>query len=583
MSRSIGAIEQEAPQAFIDREALMMDGGRLYFQLTPEDAGGDGLTLADFEGTRVTDASDPTFTGTLRRTSGGGWVVDAGGKPRRRLRLSRGMGLVTAAGRFLSLGPAFAIAEDRLLSQSQLEAFFDPGGSGGDTGPSFASTQAAQTQGEAFQRGENALDRQLQRQRDENAARQNLIDVVATLSSRASDIRRQSEADLMGLEQSALTIINERMGQDPVRGAILSSGLVQRGTTPNEAFIGRAQGVADTARRRSDALTAVPRLDLSANTAGLESQRDALLARLDPEGTGDLEALLEAPSAIGLAQGGVIDMQQGPDGSSSRDALTVNGRQVGTTGGVGFSVLVGEEGGFTGDEEVLNFDESGRLEDVRPLAGGAAQGASFDFDVDTLKQALSPAFDELGFTSTPTAERAPSGSLRFNDLGGFSGRAGEMFNRLGVRPRLFGLAGGQGGIWFLGDDDVARRVSSPQAFSDFGFQSKDVVQLAPQTVEQLGYTLGGTLTDAPLIEPGVSRRRFPQSTVPRTVEFPGGETLVLPEMKKLASLWRFLSTDTRKIISSALSFGGQSGGEQQRERRAFTPGGSALRAGTVFG
>ncbi|KKM61216.1 hypothetical protein LCGC14_1533950, partial [marine sediment metagenome] len=42
-------------------------------------SGTDGLTLANFEGTRVTDASDPTFTGTLRRTSGGGWVVDAGG------------------------------------------------------------------------------------------------------------------------------------------------------------------------------------------------------------------------------------------------------------------------------------------------------------------------------------------------------------------------------------------------------------------------------------------------------------------------------------------------------------------------
>ena len=535
--------------------------------------GADELTLGNFEGTRVTDANDPTFTGILRRTSGGGWVIDAGGVPRRKLRLSRGMGLVTAAGRFLSLGPAFAIAEDRLLSQSQLEAFFNPGGSG-TSGPSFASTQAAQTQAEAFAREESARNRaaaeKLQRQREQNAIRQALIGEVSSLAQAAASIRRQSEADLMGLEQTALTIINERIGQDPVRGGILSSGLVQRGTTPNEAFIGRAENVAEQSRGRLGALEPIPTPRLGEGIAGLEQQRDALMALLNPEGTGELEASLRPP-AIGLAHGGTF----GEGGTG--DALTVDGRTVARSGGVGYGVLVGE-GKIDGDEEVLHFDESGQLQEIIPLAGGAAHGADFDFDASTLKQALSPAFESLGFSSVPTDQPG----IGINITGDGRALTLEDFRTFGVNPRLV-RDPSTGGTFFVNPEGTLQQIGSPREFSEFGFAWGDVVNLARSELEKLG-PRGNTLTQAPpLIEPGVSERRFPQSTVPRTLEFPHGETILLPEMRKLASLWRFISTDTRKVISSALSFGGMSPAEQQRERLAFTPRGSALTAGTVFG
>ncbi len=464
---------------------------------------------------------------------------------------------------------------------------FDTGGSA----PSFASTQAAQTQAEAFRTGERVagqefsaeqaqLDRNLQAQRDENAKRQNLIDIVATLSTRAGELRQRTEADLAGLEQAALTLVSDRIGDDPIRGAILGSGLLQRGTTPNEALIARGEHAADTARGRLGALQPIPRPDLTAGTAGLESQRDALLARLDPQSTTDLEALLKPTNTLGLAQGGVVgesfDSLKASGSSSSRDALTANGRQVGTTGGVGFSVLVGEKGGFTGDEEVLNFDESGRLEDVRPLAGGAEHGASFDFDVDTVKQGLSPIYDSLGISEVPTLRRGPQGEL-FGT--GFPGV--ETFNKLGSSPRL--VRDDMTRDVFLIENGTHRFISA-EAFAASGFQQTDIVNLSHGDVLSLAPTRGADVpADFPLIEPGVSDRRFPQRPVPRALEFPGGEIIALPEMRKLSSLWRFLSSDTRKLISSALRFTGTSDDEQFRERRAFTPQGSALRAGTVFG
>ena len=488
--------------------------------------------------------------------------------------------------------------QSRTMSESALARFFGVSDSGGSA-PSFASTQAAQTQAEAFRRGERIggqefssgqsdIDRDLQRQRDENAKRQNLIEIVSTLASRAGDLRQRTEADLMGLEQTALTLVSDRIGDDPIKGAILGSGLLQRGTTPNDALIARGQHAADTARGRLGDLQPVPRPDLTAGTAGLESQRDALLSQLDPQSTSDLEALLQPTNTLGLAQGGVVgeSFDSLGAGGSPKGALTVNGRQVGQTGGVGFSVLVGEKGGFTGDEEVLNFDESGRLEDVRPLAGGAEHGASFDFDVDTLKQGLSSAFEETGFTETPVFGRLfKDGPL--NILPGI-GTSGEFATtgalgaaeRLGSKPRLI-HAGGT--VYYVNPQGQLQPIPSMDVFNEAGFQMRDVVNVSQGELEAYG-PRGPILQGAPpLIEPGVSQRRFPQNPTLRTIEFPDGQIIAIPEMRKLASLWRFLSGDTRKVISSALRFTDQSNEDQFRERRAFTPQGSALTAGATFG
>ncbi|KKL96683.1 hypothetical protein LCGC14_1842000, partial [marine sediment metagenome] len=198
---------------------------------------------------------------------------------------------------------------------------------------------------------------------------------------------------------------------------------------------------------------------------------------------------------------------------------------------------------------------------------------------------LSPAFESLGFQETPTYLRHPAlGFMAIPRVSTEAGRSGALqtLTTLGVKPRLV-REGGTGRIFFADPSGTLRQIPNTQAFRDFGFSSDDVIQLGPGEIAALG-PIGAPLTEAPpLIEPGVSERRFPQSTMPRTLEFPHGETILLPEMRKLASLWRFISTDTRKVISSALSFGGQSADEQFRERRAFTPQGSALRAGATFG
>ena len=45
MSRPIGAVGEYTLPDFIDREAMMMDGGRLYFQLTLEDTTASGALI----------------------------------------------------------------------------------------------------------------------------------------------------------------------------------------------------------------------------------------------------------------------------------------------------------------------------------------------------------------------------------------------------------------------------------------------------------------------------------------------------------------------------------------------------------
>ncbi len=417
------------------------------------DASGDGLTLGQFEGTRVTDANDPTFTGTLRATSGGGWVIDAGGTPRRQRRLDSTMALVTTAGRLLVFGRGFSIAEDRQLSQSELKAFFDPGVGGTDSAPSFASTQAAQTQAEEFARGQAELSRQA----DIDAAA--LREKGTNLRDRLGALSRLIESFMSSQAQARDTLAN--MQPDAFSFAAVAGGIAPRGVTPTQAF---------TAQNQQLASAPLPQFDPT-STPSIESAIQGLQGVAAPQ----------IPQGFGMAGGGTV-----PTPFSTLSARLVGENPDGT-------VNPTTEVQITGPQGVT----------ILPLGKGAAEGGIFPFkpmDID-----FETAFPTLGrtgvfseFSQFPQTARTPGGSLRFSNMGGFAGRGAEFLQTLGVRPTLISQAGGEGGIFFRNQgSNELQRIASPQAFGDFGFRSGDVTALSPQTIQEMGFTFGNTLQDIP--------------------------------------------------------------------------------------
>lgn len=574
---------------------------------TTDDSGGSGSTLADLIGREVIDWSDRA-SGILRMfTSQMGnpiYWLDSGQQGGIGRQFTTGARLFDPVTRNLySVGSEGRTTTTKLsdadLRRAGLGGFVESGSAPSTrSAPAYSSTQAAQSQAEAFAAEQARLGREataeqsrldreqqerLEAERRENAIRQGLIREVSSLAQAAAAIRQRYSESLGLLEQRKDELLSETLGKDVVRGAIMSQGGVQRGRTPMESQRSGLMSRKEDIAGRREALTPLPTVDLSASTEGLRAQLEEFRGLSQPYDLSEFEEPVFEEPAIGLAQGGVIDMQQ--DGSS--DALTVNGRQVGKTGGVGFSVLVGEEGGFTGDEEVLNFDESGRLEDVRPLAGGAAHGASFDYDLSTVEQALSPAYDALGFSEIPTLSRtprtrsAPQGRGLVADFGGGGVLAG--LSSLGVSPRLLRDAS-SGENWLI-DTSGQRRLVSEDWLRRGGFNLDERMNLSASEILQLAPERGSNRwapDELSLIEPGVSERRFPRRSSPLSVHFPDGEELLMPAPRAMASLWRTLSVPTRAVISSALRVAGMSDEEAQRERQAYTPRGTA-RAGLTYG
>jgi hypothetical protein len=315
----------------------------------------DSISLNDFVGTSVTDASDPTFSGILRQTPGGGWVIDAGGTPRRQRRLTSGMGIVSSAGRLVVLGSGFTVAEDRQLSQSQLSAFFGGDGGTGGSAPSFAATQAAQTQAEAFARAQAQRDAEiaaraaaLANQRAEEAAEaaRAFAEEQAEIDRelRLREARLSTARDLVNIRSAeareARTQGTSLAGQDPFRFLAVARGLQPpTGTTPSAAF---KQNLRGAAQFEAPDLTGL-------DSTALESVIGKLSQSITPTGS----------STLGFAHGGVLSAA-GSDGGPF------------SFGGGSQAVRVGEAG-----PEILILRPDGSVE-VVPETGSAQGGGVFD-------------------------------------------------------------------------------------------------------------------------------------------------------------------------------------------------------------
>jgi hypothetical protein len=279
----------------------------------------------------------------------------------------------------------FAIADPSLLKAF---GFLDPRagtvGPAGRAPPTFASTQAAQTQQEEFLAAQAKLNRQADIEAAELLAEQQAQETrLGTLSTLISDF-------LDAQSQARNTLAN--LQPDPFRFAAVAGGTAPFGTTPQQGFQKQLQQFASAP---------TPTVDPNATADELQATIDELTGAQPPE----------APGGFGAAGGANIPLP--PPGES-------------------VAVRVGEKG-----EEVLEISAQGVR--VIPLGGNFAHGGTigdFDFqkikfDKSTLFPALTTSgiFSSLGFSRLPRVKFGEQGRLNLRGK-----RGAGVFGRLGIAP-----------------------------------------------------------------------------------------------------------------------------------------------------
>lgn len=569
MSRPIGVIGEYTPFD-IDREAMMMDGGRLFFQLTVEDSGGGGGT----------DGGDGLREGILLQDSQGGiWtVVGSTGHSLRNNQTGQVMSVYNAVN---ALGPYFLTETGRAIqitaSPSALPTFtelslqesgnlFPSGGTGGGGGggaaPAFSSTAAGVQQdfenqktllGAEHENNLTILNTQLASAEGINAANiQAQIDLENLrhdndLRELELQFENQLKTSIIGeIGAERRTLIQEKgalkrqlleLGPDPFKQAANISGQVTRGTTPQQVAVGQAQGFINQE---------LPTLDFNATLPQLQAQLGTIQG-------------VEAPTLAGgfglpsLAHGGVIEMEKGKDGSFRQKQ----------------SFIVGEQG-----PEVLTVGD-GKVE-VTPFGGGASHGLSLDTQsasqsvsglfgrrqamfeslqsrlpgpstaIDPLQQsaqqALAPLFGGLGLSgfNIPTIHE-PTGETRVPGFGDLA--------TLGVRPRLVrDLESGR--IFFIGNDGVAHYVGDPAALA--GIAPSDIIQALPHEIEKLAFGgFGAGITKLPSLFNSQGPQPAFQGLGTPLIEPTTGAALPAPF--KIASELGQFSQERPDLFSNALS------------------------------
>lgn len=384
-------------------------------------------------------------------------------------------------------------------------------------------------------------------------------------------------------------ILGETLGKDVVRGAIQSTGQVQRGVTPMGAFRTDVGGVAKSAGALAGQLEGpLPTPNLGADIPGLESQMPQYQEWMTPP---DLPQLPTAP-VFGLLHGGevakggkekgqITPFAERPDPRTSlqyAEQMGLTPRIVGEReGGPELALLApGSKVIPLSDEE-----EAGLL----PMVQGAAQGADLPYDVSTMEQALSPIYEHLGFTGTPKTYSG-AGGVQYLASGMGTSKGGAL-ERLGARPRLVSEAE-TGTVFFVDPSGRRRHVGSAGQFTEFGFNWGDVVNIPGRELATMYPDVGSPLTQAPpLMEPGISERRFPSPGLIRMPlteeELAGpGPGFALPAMRTIASLWSGLSAYVQDVITSAFGVAGINPAMMEAERRFFTPMGTARAPGAAL-
>lgn len=428
------------------------------------------------------------------------------------------------------------------LSQWEYELLFPEGGPGSPgksgTQQSYGSTKASQDQQEAAaaasREDEQAHDMALEAIRQENARRTALMQEAGALTR-----------EIAGLKQGARQMIGNLTGVDPVRQAVVQTGGVQRGNTPSQAFRSDLQTAVDTQ---------LPEFGGSSSSADLEAANKSY--------KGYIEQGMPTQPNIGFAMGGSVDKSGIQFGNDKR------------------AIMLGE-GQMNGDEEIGIFDPAvGGITEVIPLAGGAAEGASFD--TTGLRQSLGRVYGNLGFRgNAPTAQRGQYG-FNYNLAGSTQGTEGTagIARRLGYRPRLIRNSN-SGEQYFRNEQGILQKIPSQQMFDQAGFRQEDFLNVDQSELGSFG-TIGGFMQGLPGdIETQNLKRKYSTTAQPFLANT-GKEEIALPAIAQLAPIWGRLLPAEKLNLASAYGVAGLGTPEQamaalEDEIGFFTPKGTGGR------
>jgi len=468
-----------------------------------------------------------------------------------------------------------------------LGQFGEGGGAGGGQSADAAAQNASQ---ERINAARIAADQELERLREAHAIELERMQEENALKraklSEAGGLARQ----VYDVQQRTRNLIAQLTGVDPVAATIAGQGGMTKGVTPAQGFMNANQAFVNTPIPQISENTSIP--DLDTIIANLNKQTQAPMA----------------PTGIGFAEGGTIDMTQGSDGVFSMApqqpqqqlpqpmvgapaGQSLVGPQPGVQEGTTKrAVLVGEKGSppVAPGTEVMILDTAnpGRTE-VIPLVSGAQEGGTYDFG--PIMQALAPLYAKLGLGGVP--QRVDLGGAGFGfspgtTYGGQQFGGSQILKRLGYSPQLIRDIN-SGTTYYRNRAGQLMNIPGEEAFQKAGFKWSNVLNVAPNEINEFG-PWGGTFTGEDQIQPS---RQYPQRVQP-LFSPPAWGNIPLPDPRELAGIYRFLDPSTKTLLFSLYTHASPAGlGVDPQATQAaleqqigfYTPKGTASQAGARFG
>ena len=431
---------------------------------------------------------------------------------------------MTTLGRMVQLDREGVEVEGRQSTQSERDDFFGTGEGTGGTGTTFAPGTAEANAARAEVDRATAELLRLEATGDVPMSPYEKEMLAWQKEKAKNDLREARQRMLYGeIGATKRTLIQEKgqarqlaasfQGKDPFRQQAVLSGGVMRGTSPAQAFGKELQGFIDQP---------LPEASMDMSPQELEG----ILAAS--------QGLPGAPTqpTFGLADGGVIDMEQGGDGAFSMKR----------------SFLVGEKG-----PEVMTVGD-GQVE-VTPLGGAFADGGTAYLDQQGgllgARQALAPLFQ--GYGGVPRLQRQAPGApmtLPFGPLYNqqFGNRA-DLMSSLGISPQLVHY----GGTIYYNEDGTLRPFTSMESMKKgMGFRPSQAVNVGREAFSSLG-TKGKPLHSLGTVPPETPGGAF--GAVGRPIVEPS-TGIILPAIHKIAGIWNQLRPDQKVNIISAYGMAG---------------------------
>ncbi len=360
-------------------------------------------------------------------------------------------------------------------SEADLARLFGLGSGSTSTAsaPAFSSTQAAQTQAEAFarQQAELAAAAQVKAAAEARAFQEEqnrLAEEAALKRGRLSTLTDLIQSFVGAQSQARDTLAN--LQPDPFRFAAVAGGIAPFGTTPQQGFQQQLQQFASAP---------IPTADPNASLPSIESAIQGLTGANVPL----------PPQVFGAAGGATIPAP--PPGQS-------------------VNVKVGEKG-----EEILRITAQGV--EVIPIMAAAQEGGFFPFkEIEFDKESLLPALFTSGIFSNiasdvafklPVSAPGPRGGFGAGSGGApFTGRGLRILDQFGIQPNLIRFAPrgstadevAAQGVFFRDPTTGQLQGVTDQQFRDAQFNVSDITLVDPSQRGQ--FEFGANFTGRPRLD-----------------------------------------------------------------------------------